>query len=159
MNDAIFIDNSIEVKEALKKYEEMFLTEAATMIESQVKQNWKHVVDIANHEAVVGNPLENAVWEEFGTGDYAIKDSRRVRLGMFRSRDILGKRSPPIKVRSLLYMVKTVWHITKPTVNVLAEPYIKPLKRKNLLSYAERSSLQGRSLSDFTRTEFYILKA
>ena len=57
MNDAIFIDNSIEVKEALKKYEEMLLTEAATMIESQVKQNtavdnsqtkhnWNHVVDI-----------------------------------------------------------------------------------------------------------------
>ena len=88
MNDAIFIDNSIEVKEALKKYEEMLLTEAATMIESQVKQNtavdssqtkqnWKHVVDIANHEAVVGSPSENAVWEEFGTGEYALNGNGR----------------------------------------------------------------------------------
>lgn len=84
MADVVFIDNSIAVKEALSKFEEKFLTEAAQVIESQVKQNtavdssqtkqnWKHVVDIANHEAVVGNPLENAVWEEFGTGEYALK--------------------------------------------------------------------------------------
>ncbi len=88
MNDVIFIDNSFAVKEALKKYEEKFLTEAAKAIESQVKgntavdssntkQNWKCVVDISKHEAIVGNPLENAVWEEFGTGDYAVKGGRK----------------------------------------------------------------------------------
>ncbi len=88
MNDVIFIDNSFAVKEALKKYEEKFLTEAAKAIESQVKentavdssntkQNWKHVIDTAKHEAIVGNPLENAVWEEFGTGDYAVKGGRK----------------------------------------------------------------------------------
>ncbi len=83
MNDVIFIDNYFAVKEALKKYEEKFLTESAKAIESQVKentsvdssntkQNWKCVVDISKHEAIVGNPLENAVWEEFGTGEYAL---------------------------------------------------------------------------------------
>ena len=108
MNDAIFIDNSIEVKEALKKYEEMLLTEAATMIESQVKQNtvvdssqtehnWKRVVDIANHEAVVGNPLENAVWEEFGTGDYAIKDGRKGVPWYVPVEGYTGKKKPTYK--------------------------------------------------------------
>ena len=88
MSDVVFIDNSIAVKEAFEKYAEKFLTEAATMIESQVKQNtavdssqtkqnWKHVVDISNHEAIVGNPLENAVWEEFGTGEYALNGNGR----------------------------------------------------------------------------------
>ena len=88
MSDVVFIDNSIAVKEALEKYAEKFLTEAAMVIESQVKQNtavdnsqtkhnWNHVVDIKNREAVVGNPLENAVWEEFGTGEYALNGNGR----------------------------------------------------------------------------------
>lgn len=88
MSDVIFIDNSLAVKEALGRLEEKFLTEAAALIEAQVKQNtavdssqtkqnWKHVVDTSKHEAIIGNPLENAVWEEFGTGDYAIKGGRK----------------------------------------------------------------------------------
>lgn len=88
MSDVVFIDNSIEVKAALKKYEEKFLTEAAYVIESQVKQNtavdtsntkkaWQSRVDISNHEAVIGNPLQNAVWEEYGTGEYALNGKGR----------------------------------------------------------------------------------
>ena len=91
MSDVVFIDNSIAVKEALEKYAEKFLTEAAMVIESQVKQNtkvskrhgrhtkesWESVVDISNHEAVVGSPSENAVWEEFGTGEYALNGNGR----------------------------------------------------------------------------------
>lgn len=88
MADVVFIDNSIEVKEALKKYEKKFLTEAATAIKEQAKQNtvvdssqtkkaWTHIVDTSKHEAIVGNPLENAVWEEFGTGEYALNGNGR----------------------------------------------------------------------------------
>ena len=108
MSDVVFIDNSIEVKEALKKYEEMLLTEAATMIKSQVKQNttvdskhtkesWESVVDISKHEAVVGNPLENAVWEEFGTGDYAIKDGRKGAPWYVPVEGYTGKKKPTYK--------------------------------------------------------------
>ena len=108
MSDVVFIDNSIEVKEALKKYEEMFLTEAATMIESQVKQNttvdskhtkesWDYIVDTAKHEAIVGSPLENAIWEEFGTGDYAIKDGRKGVPWYVPVEGYTGKKKPTYK--------------------------------------------------------------
>ena len=35
-----------------------------------LKQHWDYVID--GNEATVGNPLENAIWEEFGTGEYAV---------------------------------------------------------------------------------------
>lgn len=88
MDDVIIIDNSFVVKEALGKLEEKFLTEAALVIESQVKQNtavdtgqlkgsWDHIVDSSKGEAIIGSPLENAVWEEFGTGEYALNGNGR----------------------------------------------------------------------------------
>lgn len=108
MSDVVFIDNSIEVKAALKKYEEKFLTEAAYVIESQVKQNtavdtsntkesWQNRVDISNYTAVVGNPLENAVWEEFGTGDYAIEGGRKGSPWYVPVDGYAGKKKPTYK--------------------------------------------------------------
>ena len=44
---------------------------------SQTKNNWRHYVDDANHEAVIGNPLENAIWEELGTGEHALHGNGR----------------------------------------------------------------------------------
>ena len=44
---------------------------------SQTKNNWRHYVDDAKHEATIGNPLENAIWEEFGTGEHALKGNGR----------------------------------------------------------------------------------
>jgi len=36
-----------------------------------LKGSWNHQVNDAAKEAKVGSPLENAIWEEFGTGEYA----------------------------------------------------------------------------------------
>lgn len=88
MSSVDFTDNSAEAIAALEHFAERFLEEAAAVIESQAKQNtavdsthtkenWKHIVDTSKYEAVVGNPLENAIWEEFGTGDYAIEGGRK----------------------------------------------------------------------------------
>lgn len=44
----------------------------------QLKSSWKASVSEASKQAVVGSPLENAIWEEFGTGEYALHgDGRR----------------------------------------------------------------------------------
>ena len=40
----------------------------------QLKNSWTHQVDRGAAEAVVGSPLENALWEEYGTGEYAAAD-------------------------------------------------------------------------------------
>lgn len=77
-----FQDFSIQVKEALEEKAIQFLEEAASEIESaakrgsrvdsgQLKGSWNHQVNESAKEAKVGSPLENAIWEEFGTGEYA----------------------------------------------------------------------------------------
>lgn len=84
-----FTDNSVQVKAALDEAAIAYLYEASGELEAQVKRNsrvgktgqtknaWTHVVDEGKLEATVGNPLENAIWEEFGTGEFALKGDGR----------------------------------------------------------------------------------
>lgn len=44
---------------------------------SQIAQEWTCIVDKEKYMAIVGNPLENALWEEFGTGEYALNGDGR----------------------------------------------------------------------------------
>lgn len=83
-----FEDNSIKVKAALNHATIQWLYEASGELEAQVKRNtrvdtgqtkgsWAYKVDEANGEAMVGSPQENAIWEEFGTGQYALNGDGR----------------------------------------------------------------------------------
>lgn len=85
-----FDDHSIEVKQAIAGLANAVLEEVAGELESQVKQNtavdtgqtknsWTHTVKSSGttHTATVGSPMENAVWEEFGTGEYALNGNGR----------------------------------------------------------------------------------
>lgn len=90
MADVKFIDNTVKVMNAIEERSEAVLEEVAGELESQVKRNtrvrsgktknsWQHKV---NHEgttytATVGSDYENAIWEEFGTGDYALEGNGR----------------------------------------------------------------------------------
>lgn len=82
-----FHDFSMEVKAALESAVEQFLEEAGGELESQAVRNqtrvdtgqtkggWTHIVE--DKKVTIGNPLENAIWEEFGTGEYSIKGGRK----------------------------------------------------------------------------------
>lgn len=83
-----FQDFSIQVKDALDEKAVQFLEEAAAEIESQAKRNsrvktgqlkgsWQHQVNDSAKEAKIGSPLENAIWEELGTGEYAANGDGR----------------------------------------------------------------------------------
>lgn len=86
-----FEDNTIKFLNALEGEVNAWLEDAAGELESQTKRNtnvgkvgggrtkaaWEHKVDEAKHEAVVGNPLQTAIWLEFGTGDYALEGDGR----------------------------------------------------------------------------------
>jgi hypothetical protein len=83
-----FEDFSIQVKDAIDDAALRFLEEAASEIESSAKRNsrvktgqlkgsWKHIVDENAYEATIGSPLQNAIWEEFGTGEYAVNGDGR----------------------------------------------------------------------------------
>ena len=92
MADVRFENFSVQVMDALNEAALQFLEEAASELESQAKRRtvvgrvngsktkgaWKHVVDESKNEAIVGNTEENALWEEFGTGEHALnKDGRK----------------------------------------------------------------------------------
>ena len=88
MADVHFQDNSVKVLRAIDRAVIAFLEEAAGELESQTKRNtrvdtgqtknsWAHMVYESKAEAIVGSPLENAIWEEFGTGEYAIDGNGR----------------------------------------------------------------------------------
>lgn len=77
-----FKDNSIHVKAELNSATIAWLEEMSALLESQVKRNtkggdsglrdqWQHHVDKSKGEAIVGHPMELAIWYEFGTGIYA----------------------------------------------------------------------------------------
>ncbi len=83
-----FEDFSVQVKGAMNDAILQFLEEASSTLERQAANNtrigtgetagaWDHVVDESQQVATVGNPKENAIWEELGTGEYAYAGNGR----------------------------------------------------------------------------------
>lgn len=83
-----FKDYSIEVKGKINDALIAALYEAAGAVVSQTARNsrvdteqtkgsFEYVVDEEKLESTVGSPLENAIWEEFGTGIHALNGDGR----------------------------------------------------------------------------------
>lgn len=84
-----FKDNTAKVTGLLYDAAIKFLHEAGITLVSRAKRNtrvdtgqlknsWKYIVDENDLKVIVGSPLENAIWEEFGTGEHALnKDGRK----------------------------------------------------------------------------------
>lgn len=83
-----FYNNSAEVKGRLEQACNGWLYEAGGELEAQVKRNtpvdtgqlkssWNYTVAEYKQEAMVGSNLQNAVWNEFGTGEYALHGDGR----------------------------------------------------------------------------------
>lgn len=100
-----FEDNRIKVKDAISSAVIAFLYEACGLLEKQTQQNakvktghtkdsYKYAVDEAELTGYVGSNYENAIWEEFGTGEYALNGDGR--KGGWRYMDEKGE-----------------WHFTK----------------------------------------------
>lgn len=84
-----FEDNSAKVIGAMNDAIYEFLEWAGGRMEKSVKRNsrvgqtgdtagsFRHVVDEGERKVTIGSELENAIWEEFGTGIYALKGDGR----------------------------------------------------------------------------------
>lgn len=83
MADVEFKDYSMKVKAAINDAAIAWLYEASGELEGQVKRNtavdtgqlkgsWDYKIDESKLESTIGSPLENAIWEEFGTGEFAL---------------------------------------------------------------------------------------
>lgn len=95
-----FNDFTIEVMEAMDNQINAVLEECAAEIESQTKRNsrvdtsqtknsFQHTVVESEHIAYIGSNYENAIWEEFGTGEYALNNDGR--QGGWFYKDAKGK--------------------------------------------------------------------
>ena len=94
-------DFRVQVKGALDDAVIAYLYEAGGELEAQVKRNsrvgtgqlknsWAYKVDESKGVCTVGSPLENAIWEEFGTGEYALNDDGR-KGGWYYQDEATGK--------------------------------------------------------------------
>ena len=83
-----FHDFSFKVKGAIDDRINAVIEECAGELESQTKRNsrvdtsetknsFEHMVDTDSHTAYIGSNHENAIWEEFGTGEHAIQGNGR----------------------------------------------------------------------------------
>lgn len=83
-----FEDFSIQVENAIDEKVERFLYESAELLSGQAAQitpiktgqlkgSWDYKVDLDRKEATIGSPLENAIWNEFGTGEHALHGDGR----------------------------------------------------------------------------------
>ena len=99
MGKVEFNDNTIEIQEMIEKEAVAFLYEAGGELLSQVQRNtavdtgqlkgsWKLVVDENKLKAIVGSPSQNAIWEEFGTGEFAVGGNGRKTA--WRYQDVKG---------------------------------------------------------------------
>ena len=88
MANVVFEDYKIQVQNAIDSNINAVLEECAGEIESQVKRNtrvdtgktknsFQHKVVDSEHTAYIGSNYENAIWEEFGTGEYALQGNGR----------------------------------------------------------------------------------
>ena len=75
-----------------------WLEEASGELEAQTKRNtkvdtgktkgsWEHKVNESKMEAEVGSRYKNALWEEFGTGIYALNGDGRKTKWVYRTED------------------------------------------------------------------------
>ena len=88
MADVKYQDFSIKVKAAIEENIDAVLEECAAEVESQAKRNsrvrtgktknsFEHKVEKSEHTAYIGSNYENAIWEEYGTGEYALEGNGR----------------------------------------------------------------------------------
>ena len=83
-----FRDFSTIVFQKMKQTAETFLEEVGGEVEAQTKRNtkvdtgktkgsWEHLVNAEKMEVQIGSRYKNALWEELGTGKYALNSDGR----------------------------------------------------------------------------------
>ena len=95
-----FKNNAITIKDQISQGILNFLTEASGEVVSQsarnsrvrtgqTKSSYIYYIDQASKTSYIGSQFENAIWEELGTGEYAINGDGR--KGGWRYVDEKGK--------------------------------------------------------------------
>ena len=92
----VFKDFTKIVLDKINETGEQFLEEVGGEVEAQTKRNtkvdtgktknsWEHVVNADKMEVQVGSRYKNALWEELGTGIYALNGDGRKTKWVYKS--------------------------------------------------------------------------
>lgn len=111
-NGVQFTDNSVQVKAELNKALIAFLREASAEVKTQaerytptgsaqLKRSWDTVVDEGKMQAIIGNTLEYAIYQELGTGEYALEGKGRKGYWVYVKDSDTGKMSKSSKSYTL----------------------------------------------------------
>lgn len=146
-NNVEFIDNSVQVSAALDAAILAYLHEAGGELEAQVKRgtkvstgelknSWEYKVNGEAKTATVGSPLERAIWNEFGTGEYAVNGDGRKGYWVFvKGSD--GQRSTSPKTYTLQEAKRIVAFMRDEGLDAY---YTKGMKPQHTLQTAFNSS-------------------
>ena len=91
-----FRDFSRIVLQKIQETGETFLEEVGGEVEAQTKQNtkvdtgktkgsWEHIVNAEKMEVQIGSRYKNALWEELGTGIYALNGDGRKNKWVYKN--------------------------------------------------------------------------
>lgn len=106
MGEVEFENNILKFKAALDRLAERFLREAGQVIEAQAIQNttkgktthtsesWGYSVNAAEKYVTIGNTQQNALWEEYGTGNYALEGKGRQTPWYVPVDEYIGEKRP-----------------------------------------------------------------
>ena len=94
----VFKDFSKIVLQKIQETGEIFLEEVGGEVEAQTKRNtkvdtgktkgsWEHRVNADKMEVQIGSRYQNALWEEFGTGIYALNGDGRQTKWVYKTPD------------------------------------------------------------------------
>lgn len=122
MVDVEFEDNRIEVKNTLHRAAVAYLYDAVGELQAKTRRNsrvdtkqtvgsYEYHVNPDKLEGVIGSNLENAIWEEFGTGEYALNHDGR-KGGWYVPEEKLSEKA---KTKMKKYIAKDgkVYYFTK----------------------------------------------
>lgn len=113
-----FKDFSRIVLQKIQETGETFLEEVGGEVESQTKRNtkvdtgktkgsWEHIVNAEKMEVQIGSRYKNALWEELGTGIYALNGDGRKNKWVYRTPDGKFHTTVGKKPRRALYRAYT----------------------------------------------------
>ena len=113
-----FKDFTTIVLQKIRETGEVFLEEVGGEVEAQTKQNtkvdtgktkgsWEHIVNADKMEVQIGSRYKNALWEELGTGIYALNGDGRKNKWVYRTPDGKFHTTVGKKPRRALYRAYT----------------------------------------------------
>lgn len=114
VNEIKFEDKSVYVKGKIAEAVIAWLEEVSAEICSQAQRNsrvdtgalkasWVRAVTTSDYTAKIGSTMENSIWEEFGTGQYALEGNGRKTPWFYEDRHGKGHWTAGKKPQRTLY--------------------------------------------------------